>query len=98
MTLRQCKGCELYLPCEENFYKAVKDYYQSRCKKCHNASRDNFHRKKTPNKPSGIMKLPEDTRISLLTDVKNKVPFRIISKTYKINYHTLNAWRKAKKI
>ena len=91
---------KLCLQCDTK--KLLIDYYKSGngfhkyCKKCHNKNRKKYkyNTKILDGSKRGFLGLDKEIQDKMKIDIKNKVNFAQIARTYKISYDTLRWWKK----
>jgi len=88
---KHCPDCNQTKPITD-FYKA-RYGHQRRCKRCHNANRLNY-KSSYKKKATGYDKLPQETQLAILEDLKNKKKKSVICRTYDIKYITFQSWFK----
>ena len=99
---KYCRNCNAYLDLSK-FYHIYLNTHSTLCRKHTNTLR--YENKliqliKIPKqkKVTGFLKLPVDTRKSILNDIANKKSLMYISKTYTIPYPTVLNWHKTKQL
>ncbi len=92
--MKTCSNCGISKP-EGDFYKAGQ-YFQSRCKPCHNKHRTELNRSKPAKspKPRGIYKLPKETQEEIKRLVRENFSLNHIGNIFDLNISTLANWKK----
>ena len=93
MTNKLCLDCGELKPFTEYYRAGI--YYQSRCMPCHNLKRKlNYKYNKIK---SGFQRLPDETKINLIDDLKT-MKKKDVARKYEITYTTLTRWIRKGKI